>query len=225
MLNFVKRAFLKTVMPYGKISYSQEGEDIILSRAFREKRNGFYVDVGAHHPLRFSNTYLFYKRGWRGINIDAMPVSITAFKKKRKFDINLELAIAKEPGEIDFFIFKEKAFNTCNESVAKQQISRNHQLESKTTVRCLPLYEVLNKHLPKNTHIDFLTIDVEGSDLDVLESNNWDTYRPTYILAECLNTSIDNYASNPVCTYMESVHYGPYAKLVNTWIFIDRLTT
>lgn len=74
-------------------SYSQEGEDMILSRIFGDKKNGFYVDVGAHHPFRFSNTYLFYKRGWLGINIDAMPGSMRLFDRFRKNDINIESAI------------------------------------------------------------------------------------------------------------------------------------
>jgi hypothetical protein len=72
-------------------SWSQEGEDLILARIFGDKPDGFYVDVGAHHPKRFSNTYYFYRRGWRGINIDAMPGSMLAFNRLRPSDINIEL--------------------------------------------------------------------------------------------------------------------------------------
>ena len=61
------------------MSYSQQGEDMILKSLFQDHQSGFYVDVGAHHPSRFSNTYFFYLRGWRGINIDAMPGSMAAF--------------------------------------------------------------------------------------------------------------------------------------------------
>lgn len=61
------------------------------SKSFRKKKIGFYVDVGAHHPMRFSNTYFFYRMGWSGINIDAMPGSMKEFKKYRRRDINLEL--------------------------------------------------------------------------------------------------------------------------------------
>ena len=57
-------------------SFSQEGEDLVLARIFEGKKNGFYVDIGAHHPTRFSNTHYFYRRGWSGINIDAMPGSM-----------------------------------------------------------------------------------------------------------------------------------------------------
>ncbi|MFA7355121.1 MAG: SAM-dependent methyltransferase, partial [Sulfurimonadaceae bacterium] len=75
---------------YALKSYSQEGEDMILRRLFEQQPNGFYVDVGAHHPKRFSNTYFFYKKGWRGINIDAMPNSMELFNKIRPRDINIE---------------------------------------------------------------------------------------------------------------------------------------
>ena len=74
-------------------SYSQEGEDRILQRLFENQTPGFYVDIGAHHPRRFSNTYIFYKQGWRGINVDATPGSMFLFRVFRKRDINLEIAV------------------------------------------------------------------------------------------------------------------------------------
>jgi len=72
------------------VSFAQEGEDRVLYRMFQGRfgRPGFYVDVGAHHPTRFSNTYLFYRMGWRGINLDAMPGSMAAFARARPRDIN-----------------------------------------------------------------------------------------------------------------------------------------
>lgn len=81
-------------------SYSQEGEDLLLSRIFGDKKDGFYIDVGAHHPFRFSNTYLLYKRGWRGINIDAMPGSMKLFNRFRPRDINIECGVASGGGEL-----------------------------------------------------------------------------------------------------------------------------
>ena len=81
---------------YAKKSYSQEGEDLILQRFFEKQAVGFYVDVGAHHPRRYSNTYLFYKKGWSGINIDAMPNSMKRFDKYRPRDINIEKPISEK---------------------------------------------------------------------------------------------------------------------------------
>lgn len=74
---------------YAKKSYSQEGEDMVLQRIFDGKTNGFYVDVGAHHPFRFSNTYFFYRLGWSGINIEPNPEASDLFQSARRKDINL----------------------------------------------------------------------------------------------------------------------------------------
>ena len=78
---------------YAVKSYSQEGEDMVLYRIFEKQKSGFYVDIGAYHPKRFSNTYFFYKRGWRGINIEPNPEAIKLFKKYRVGDINLEMGV------------------------------------------------------------------------------------------------------------------------------------
>ena len=84
---------LKYFTIYKNDSYSQEGEDLIINRLIDSKKNGFYIDIGAHHPFRFSNTYKFYKMGWNGINIDAMPGSMKLFREKRPRDINIECGI------------------------------------------------------------------------------------------------------------------------------------
>ena len=81
-------------------SYAQEGEDRILMRYFDGRKKGFYLDVGAHHPKLYSNTYLFYNQGWNGINIDAMPGSMEIFNKQRSRDINIEAAISKNTEKI-----------------------------------------------------------------------------------------------------------------------------
>ena len=121
----VKNYFRKQVinqyensLAFSNLSYSQEGEDLILNRFFNNKENGFYVDVGAHHPRRFSNTYSFYKKGWRGINIDALPGSMVAFNKERPNDINLEIGISKKESELLYYMFNEPALNTFSETEA-----------------------------------------------------------------------------------------------------------
>src|SRR5579872_3262677 len=84
-------------------SYSQFGEDMILKSIFRDKTKGFYVDVGAYHPHFISNTHYFYKRGWQGINIDPSPNCMELFRKWRKRDTNLELAVSDIREEKTFF--------------------------------------------------------------------------------------------------------------------------
>src|SRR4051812_39740676 len=78
---------------YGRRWYSQEGEDILLSKLLHDVSRGSFVDVGCHHPQRFSNTYHFYRRGWRGINIDPLPGTRRRFAWARPGDVTLEVAI------------------------------------------------------------------------------------------------------------------------------------
>ena len=83
--------------------YSQEGEDIILNRIFEDEASGLFVDVGAHHPKRFSNTFLLYKKGWHGINIDPLPGSMKIFKKQLKREVDLKLCITLKKAIISIF--------------------------------------------------------------------------------------------------------------------------
>lgn len=90
---------------YKKWHYSQEGEDVILARMFEHQSSGFYVDIGAHHPRRFSNTRLLAEKGWRGINVDPLPGVMKLFRKDRPADINLEIAISQARGFSPYFMF------------------------------------------------------------------------------------------------------------------------
>jgi len=106
-------------------SYSQEGEDMILRRLFEKQKTGFYVDVGAHHPKRFSNTFFFYKKGWRGINIDAMPNSMSLFNKIRSRDINLEIPISDKKQKLKYYMFNEAALNCFSKELAEKRIEKD----------------------------------------------------------------------------------------------------
>jgi len=110
---------------YALKSYSQEGEDMILSRLFGNQQAGFYVDVGAHHPMRFSNTYFFYKKGWNGINIDAMPDSMKLFNKFRPRDINIEKPVSDKKQILTYYAFNESALMVFLKSyLKKEQVKR-----------------------------------------------------------------------------------------------------
>jgi FkbM family methyltransferase len=212
---------LKANLPdqYGMISYSQEGEDLILRRIFEHQEQGFYIDVGAHHPKRFSNTYFFYKRGWSGINIDATPGSMKLFQKIRPRDINLEVAIAAEEKELTFFIFHETALNSFDPVVAHSRDSKRYPIKKEQKIKTQKLSTVLSEYLINNQKIDFLSIDVEGLDLEVLQSNNWKVFRPSYILVECLGFNFNQIAENETFRFLQKQHYDFFAKTRNTLIF------
>jgi FkbM family methyltransferase len=164
---------------YAIKSYAQGGEGLILRRIFEYKTTGFYVDVGAHHPFRFSNTYRFYLRGWRGINIDPMPGSMRLFNKFRKRDINLELAVGENEDTLIYYMFNEPALNTFDEGLAKTRDGKNgYYIHTKLPIKVYPLSKILDEYLPREQEIDFLNVDVEGKDFEVIKSNNWNKFRP-----------------------------------------------
>lgn len=203
-------------------SYSQEGEDIILRRLFENQQTGFYVDVGAHHPIRFSNTYFFYKRGWRGINIDAMPGSMKLFKKIRPRDINLEIAISDKKDIMNYYIFNEPALNTFSEELAKKRNRGNYKILEVKKIECSTLSDILNQYLPFNQEIDFLSIDVEGMDFAVLKSIDLFKYKPKVILIEILDSNLEDILNHEITKYLKNYNYVVFAKTFNTVIFLRK---
>ncbi len=203
-------------------SYAQEGEDLILQRLLDNQGQGFYVDVGAHHPKRFSNTYLLYKRGWSGINIDATPGSMRAFGRQRPRDINLEIAVANNPATLTFYIFDDPALNTFDEALAHDRNATTaFRIVDQKRIPTRRLRDILAEYLPADRSIDVLSIDAEGFDFDVLQSNDWEKFRPRYVLVECLELTGWQSAADPVYQWMGEMEYIPVAKTVNTTIFQD----
>lgn len=211
---------------YKDLYWSQEGEDIILRRLFENRSSGFYIDIGALHPFRFSNTYYFYRKGWRGINIEANPESIELFEKFRKRDINLNIAVGLKKGKMKYYMFNEPALNTFDEELAKQRDGLNDfKIVNIIEVEMLPLSEILDIYLPKNQKIDFMNIDVEGLDFEVLQSNNWEKYKPEVLLVEIIPAkSIEEVLEHNIYKYLNELGYYILAKTFNTVIFKLRCT-
>lgn len=218
--SIINRLLLRDANMLPNISYGQEGEDLILNRLFDGKKKGFYVDVGAHHPARFSNTFLFYKRGWRGINIDALPGSMDKFNKIRPKDINVECGVARASGRLIYHRFNEPALNTFSVEEAAIKNSPPYHLVDTVLVSVEPLSSLLNRYLPSGQDIDFLTVDVEGFDEEVLRSNDWKIYRPRIVLAETLRTNLLNIDKCLITQFMRSVGYSLAAKTYNTSFFL-----
>ncbi|MEJ7780596.1 MAG: FkbM family methyltransferase [Daejeonella sp.] len=202
-------------------SYSQDGEDMILKAFYENKKHhkGFYVDVGAHHPVRYSNTYFFYKKGWRGINIEPTPTAITPFKVLRSRDINLNVGVASKKESLTFFCFNEPALNTFSEEVALlAKKKEKYKIIKKVQVEVLPLRDILNKYLPEGIKIDFLTVDVEGLDFDVLKSNDWDKFSPEYLLVEG-HIDFEQIFDYDIYQFLKEKNYKLVAKTLRTLIF------
>lgn len=192
------------------ISYSQAGEDYNIRNIFREKKNGFYVDIGAFHPLNVSNTCYFYTfENWRGINIDPNPESIKIFNKFRKRDINLNLGIGKNYGELDYYILDyTSSMNTFNKKILEEE-GQMGDIKEILKIPVMPLEFVLDKYLPIGQEIDFLNIDTEGMEIEVLQSNNWKRYRPKLVVIETELSNLKDIFYINVSEYLINFGYEP----------------
>lgn len=209
---------------YRQHSYAQEGEDLVLARLLGPRSSGFYVDVGAHHPIRFSNTYLFYRAGWRGINCDAWPGSMKVFDQLRPRDINLETAVMRSPRPLNFYEFSEPALNTFSEELATRRVAEEGRMIIRThTIRGRTLDDILSEHVPPTMEhdIDFLSVDVEGLDSEVLESSDWRRFRPKVVVAEVLGATLAEVATSDVGNILREVGYVPFAKTLNSSFFLE----
>jgi FkbM family methyltransferase len=209
---------------YSTRSYSQEGEDMILNRMLGAQQSGFYVDVGAHHPFRFSNTYFFYKKGWRGINIDAMPGSMKLFNQFRSEDINLELPISDTKEMLNYYMFNDPALNGFSKELSELRHKQNDNffIEKEVPLQTHTLAGVLDTHLKKDTIIDFLNVDVEGLDFQVLRSNNWLKYKPKIIMVEIAGNGLFDVRNSDTCFLLEHNGYVVYSKTVSTVFFVRK---
>jgi FkbM family methyltransferase len=219
MKKTIKEYLYKRYLPI--ISFSQEGEDKILERIFHDVEKGFFIDIGAHHPIRFSNTYKFYLKGWTGINIDAMPGSMKVFDELRPNDRNLEIAISNENKSLTYFMFDEPALNGFSDKLSlDRDRDTKYTIIEKREIKTKKLTSVLDSYLSAELNeISFMSIDVEGLDLNVLESNDWTKYRPKIVLVELLDYL--EMGSDPIFLFMKSKGYKFFAKTYYTCFFIN----
>ena len=164
-----------------KKQYSKNGEDLYLKKIFKNKKYGNYVDIGAYHPYRLSNTYLLYKKGWDGINIDINKISIDLFNIARPKDINLNIAISNKK-EKKIFYYKKELYpmNTLNKDFGKLFFKSKKNIK-KDFVMSHP-FSYIAKKIKKN--VDLLNIDVEGHEYQVLRGINFKKNKFKIILIE-----------------------------------------
>lgn len=165
------------------VSYAQNHEDVILFRALKHIKNGFYIDVGAAWPDTDSITQAFYESGWQGINIEPNPIHFSSLTHQRKRDINLRLAIGEHIGEGRIYLAGATGLSTLVETIAHQYMTDGWDLET-DSMNIWPLSSICQVHVPRGRDIHFLKIDVEGFEGSVIRSHDWNRYRPWIVLVE-----------------------------------------
>ncbi|GHV10906.1 hypothetical protein FACS189491_01240 [Spirochaetia bacterium] len=172
--------------------------------------------------MRFSNTHLFYEKGWRGINIDATPGSMKEFNKIRKRDINIEAGISDEHGELEYYSFYEPALNSFSKVVSEERINSGWKLKEIIRIKTFPINDILEKHVPKNQQIDFITMDIEGFDLLVFKSLDFEKYAPEFFLLEDIDymgKDLMEYKTSGIFCFLNQRGYTIVAKTLSTSLF------
>lgn len=165
------------------IFYSCFGEDAVINNILNGKKNGFWVDVGAFHPEKYSNTKFFSERGWTGINVEPNIENFKLFKQRRPADINLNLGVFTQESKLDYYSFIDGLYNTFDEKLKDDLVKKGVQQIGTNSIRVTTLANIIKENCP-DRQIDFLNVDVENLDLEVLQSNDWDKYTPSVICVE-----------------------------------------
>lgn len=195
----------RKALPGGKVSYSQFAEDLIaetilLRQGVTMDPGRTYLDVGACWPVKYSNTFFYYERGWRGLCIDPQPGFQVEFLEKRPEDICLNVGIAETVGEMDYFAFENPVFNTFDRLRANKlnAIGKGGRtLLSETRVPVRPLQAVIAETIGLDRRVDLVSLDVEGFEQSVLSSLDWDVTRPLLFIIELKSKSVaQSMASN-----------------------------
>jgi FkbM family methyltransferase len=169
---------------HAQLSYSMAGEDLLLQRILGGEP-GFYVDVGCNFPDKYSNTFALYKRGWRGVCIDAVPDFVAAHRRLRPRDQQVHAAISNQPGEVSFTWFRDddQIASLDPERSARNSAARREGVAIRVAARALT--DVLVEHAVP-AEFDLLSVDVEGHDYQVFQSLDFARFRPRLVVVELL---------------------------------------
>ena len=222
MLKKIKNylSIIKRQIKYKKNSYSFNSVDLIIDYIFKTKKNGFYLDVGAQHPVSNNNTFLLFKKGWSGINIDLDKKNIDLFNIARPKDINLNYALSDSEKEVDLFFYHDTSpINTLNEKVSNFQQAKVNKIKK---IRTKILNNVLDNLNFKN-HIDYMNLDVEGHESQVLKGFNINKYKPSVISVEFLDLNMKKleFKNNDLNNILNSDLYKYFIQ--NNYYFVNWL--
>jgi FkbM family methyltransferase len=188
------------------ISYAQNFEDVLLNRVFKGKTKGFYIDVGALHPTFDSITKAFYDRGWSGINIEPIKEKYNIFQKERLRDINLNIALSNSEGNLEFFqVLGQPGNSTLNKEIAYAIAQEKGFDISRYTVVVKTLADICKEYV--NEKIDFLKIDVEGLEEQVVLGGNWEIFRPSILVIETTLPNTNIRCENNIPVFLKNKAY------------------
>lgn len=205
-------------------SFAQSGEDRIASHVLNEMGvlSPRYLDLGAHHPVKFSNTYLFYRRGGRGVCVEPDPHLAMLIKRRRFRDMCLNVAVAPSDGTLQFHVMRVETLSTTSPGAVARLKEMGHEIERTIEVEAISPKTILSRHFDATPNL--VSLDVEGSDLEILQSWDFTVHRPQVFIVETVEYAEDGMGAKMpgIAELMESVGYFPYADTFINTIFVDR---
>jgi len=183
-------------------SYSMDGEDVVISNYFKNKEKGFYIDIGCYHPIHRNNTFLLFKKGWQGMNVDIHDFSIELFNYARPKDLNYNFAVSNKNEKVKMFFQKELSqLSTIDQNQAKKAFQGTIKEKE---IQAYTLNEILNFSKLNNKKIDLLDIDVEAADLKVLQGLSFEKFKPELI---CIEIHEKNLKESETFKFLKDYNY------------------
>lgn len=214
MLKILKDWLFYPLRAWISSHHAQNGEDCVLARIIEEVQPGFYVDVGSHHPMRFSNTYFLYRSGWKGLTIDANPRTKVLFDFFRPRDKNVQAFIGLDGESYVYNEFDESALNGINASV------EGVKLKSSRTYRAVGLSTVIKNNLGEGViKIDLMSIDIEGQDFEAIKTLDFSKHQPSIIVVESEKVSVEEAIKSEMCKFLKCKGYVLQSVCFNSLIF------
>ena len=201
------------------LAFSQEGEDLVIARLFQQRPVGYYVDVGGHHPWRYSNTALLYNRGWKGIVIEPNPRARILFRLLRSRDSFVSCAVGSERGTADYRQFRQSALNSLEQTVSDERSRLGYEIVGTRSVQVRTLDDILEEHCGSQT-IELLSIDVEGHEASVLKGFDIGRWRPEAVCIEIMRARMDSSADNGIVASLARHGYRPFSKFLHSWLLV-----
>ena len=207
-MNFIKKIYYNK---YVKKSYSISNVDLVVDRMFANIDKGIYVDVGCNHPIKFNNTYLLYRRGWRGINIDFDKKSIKEFKKYRPKDYSVEKIVSNDEEMKDIYIYHERsAINTLSKDLVNYRKNKPKEI---VKGRSTTLGKIIDESPFKGKKINLISIDIENHEYEVLKNFDFGKYKIDVIVTEWTDLT-----QNKLEIYNQSIEKIQKSKIYNLFI-------
>ncbi|MCU0334653.1 MAG: FkbM family methyltransferase [Chitinophagaceae bacterium] len=223
---FQQPAAQQLAMPAFRKSYAQHGEDLLVEHLLRvlQVERPFFIDVGAHHPYLLSNTYLLYEQGARGVNVEPDPSLIAAFRQYRPLDTNLPCGVRfDERTASTLYIMSSPVLNTFSRQEAEHVAAfGTYSITGEVQVPLLSLADIMAAHCPSGV-VDFISIDVEGLDWEIIQYNQLDAIRPKVLCVETMRyteSGIGQKNTNLI-QYLTSIDYQVHADTGLNTIFVD----